>query len=295
MDDLDVPEGAVVAGVDGSTGAGRALELAAQEAERRGTALHVVHAFPWLARAHGWEFAPPADALSAAERLVTDAVGGVRAGRSGLTVTGQVVVDDPAVVLVEASESAALVVVGARGLGPVEGPILGSVSQKVAAHAHGPVLVVRKEAPTDGAPVAVGADPSGDAPEVLEYAFDEAARRGVGLLVVLALGGVSVPPDYADDHVLTLLTEARATTEERFRAELTGWEQRHPDVPVEALFPREHPVEALATVAAEASVVVVGSRGRRGLHGVRLGSVARGVLHRAPAVVVVRVPATERA
>lgn len=294
MDALDVPEGAVVVGVDGSARAARALELAAREAGRRRTVLHVVHAFPWLSQAHGWEFAPETGAMSVAERVVADAVDQVRAEHGGVTVTGQVVVDDPAVVLVEASERAAIVVIGARGLGRVAGQLLGSVSQKVAAHAHGPVLVVREQAPEDGGPVAVGVDPSGDAPEVLEYAFEEALRRGTGLLAVLAVEHESVPPAYADDRVLTLLQEATRTTQGRFRSELAAWERRYPGVPVEPLFPRQHPVEALVTVAAQACVVVVGSRGRRGLRAVRLGSVARGVLHRAPAVVVVRVPAAGR-
>lgn len=293
MDALDVPEGAVVAGVDGSARAGRALELAAREAERRGAVLHVVHAFPWISEAHGWEFAPESEAMTVAERVVADAVDHVRATHGGVTVTGQVVVDDPAVVLVEASERAAVVVVGARGLGRVTGQLLGSVSQKVAAHAHGPVLVVREDAPVDGGPVAVGVDPSGDAPEVLEYAFEEAVRRGTGLLVVLAVEVESVPPAYADERVVSLLQEATATTQERLRAGLAAWERRYPRVPVEPVFPRQHPVEALATVGEQASVVIVGSRGRRGLRAVRLGSVARGVLHRAPAVVVVRIrPAT---
>jgi nucleotide-binding universal stress UspA family protein len=289
VDALDVPEGAVVAGVDGSARATRALELAAREAVRRGAPLHVVYAFPWLAEAHGWEFTPQADALSMAERVVADAVDQARAAHGGLTVTGQLVVDDPAVVLVEASQWAALVVVGARGLGRTGGQLLGSVSQKVAAHAYGPVLVVREEAPDDGGPVAVGTDPSVDTPEVLEYAFEEAARRGAGVLAVLAVEQESVPPAYADDKVLSLLQEATAQTQQRMRTELTAWSQRYPAVPVEVLFPRQHPVEALVSVTDRASVVVVGSRGRRGLRGVRLGSVARGVLHRAPAVVVVRV------
>jgi nucleotide-binding universal stress UspA family protein len=67
------------------------------------------------------------------------------------------------------------------------------------------------------------------------------------------------------------------------------WAARYPGVPVEEVFVRQHPVEALVSVTGRASVVVVGSRGRRGLREVRLGSVARGVLHRAPRVLVVRV------
>ena len=289
MDALDVPAGAVVVGVDGSARAGRALELATHEAARHGRGLHVVYAFPWLATAHGWEFAPEADALEPAGRVVADAVDRAAAMRADLTVTGQVVVDDPAVVLVEASDQASLVVVGARGLGPVAGQLLGSVSQKVAAHAHGPVLVVREGAVANGGPVAVGADPACETPEVMEYAFEEAVRRRTGVLVVLATERESVPPAYRDDQVLDLLREATAQTRQRTSAAVQGWAARYPGVPVEEVFVHQHPVEALVQVAGRSSVLVVGSRGRRGLRGVRLGSVARGVLHRAPLVLVVRV------
>lgn len=289
MDALDVPAGAVAVGVDGSARAGRALELATQEAARRGTGLHVVYAFPWLAAAHRWEFAPEAGALEVAHQVVADAVERASTARADVMVTGQVVVDDPAVVLVEASERAALVVVGARGLGRVAGQLLGSVSQKVAAHARGPVLVVREDAPADGGPVAVGADPRGETPEVMEYAFEEAVRRRTGVLVVLATEKESVPPAYADERVLGLLREATAQTQQRTSADVQAWAERYPGVPVEEVFLRQHPVEALLSVTDRASVVVVGSRGRRGLRGVRLGSVARGVLHGAPLALVVPV------
>ena len=44
---------------------------------------------------------------------------------------------------------AGLIVVGSRGLGGIRRAILGSVSDSVVRHAHCPVLVVRKEEPTD--------------------------------------------------------------------------------------------------------------------------------------------------
>ena len=44
---------------------------------------------------------------------------------------------------------AGLIVVGSRGLGGISRTMLGSVSDSVVRHAHCPVLVVRKEEPTD--------------------------------------------------------------------------------------------------------------------------------------------------
>ncbi|WP_418608128.1 universal stress protein [Georgenia sp. SUBG003] len=123
---------------------------------------------------------------------------------------------------------------------------------------------MREEAVDDGGPVAVGADPGGGTPEVMEYAFEEAVRRRTGVLVVLATEKESAPPGYADDQVHGLLREATAQTRQRTSAEVQAWSARYPGVPVEEVFVRQHPVEALVSVTDRASVVVVGSRGRRG-------------------------------
>jgi nucleotide-binding universal stress UspA family protein len=51
--------------------------------------------------------------------------------------------DLPARAVLEASEGAWMVVLGARGLGGFKGLLLGSVSQQVVHHAPCPVLIVR--------------------------------------------------------------------------------------------------------------------------------------------------------
>jgi nucleotide-binding universal stress UspA family protein len=286
---LDVPERAVVVGVDGSGRSHRAVEWAAGEAERRGAPLLLVCAVAWQVMAEGG-VAPPGedDLLAPARRIVEEELGRVRQAHPGVTVSGAAVSGRPSVVLVEASERAALVVVGAQGHRPVTGQLLGSVSQKVVAHAHGPVVVVREEAPAEmTGPVVVGADPADPALEALRYAFDEARRRGVGVVVACVTERARTTHSYSPRVSEFFAMQAEEAMEELTRTVDEMALERGVDVEVRRL--AGHPADALLEVAGNDSLVVVGSRGHTGLTGLLLGSVSREVLHRAPAVVVVRV------
>ncbi|MFH5822987.1 universal stress protein [Georgenia sp. AZ-5] len=288
-----VPTGAVVAGTDGSPKAEAAVDWAAEEAARRGTGLHVLYAYPWLARARAWELAPPAEALDAGRGLVRDAAERVRSAHGGLTVTTQVTVADPAFALVEASAGAAVVVIGAVGHGGLARS-LGSVAQKVAAHAHGPVIVFRDRPPHPDGPVVVGMDPNEGAPEAMAYAFDEAARRRVRVVVLQAWQHARTRGEVRDDQTRRFVSDYRRRAGQRTRERVQEWQARHPDVPVELRQVAETPVDALLEASHEAGVVVVGRSGHTGLVGLLLGSVSRGVLAGAHVTAVVRVRHGER-
>ncbi|PFG39556.1 nucleotide-binding universal stress UspA family protein [Georgenia soli] len=288
-EELQVPAGAVVVGVDGSQRSVRAAEWAADEAQLWGTPLHLLYVLEWPAVAEGDDPGVTADVRTGAERLLAEQVERLTGDHPGLEVTGQVTVSQPAVALVEASRSAAVVVVGARGLGRFTGPLLGSVSQKVAAHAHGPVVVVREQVGELPGPVVVGADPLDPPTEALHLAFEEARRRGVGVRVVKGAGrrfaGGAQAPDSARMKLARQLEEAH----ERLRQVVDEVAAEFPGVDVELTESTSYPADAIVEEAGAESLVVVGSRGRGGLAGVLLGSVSRGVLHRAVAVLVVRV------
>src|SRR5690625_814018 len=287
----EFPVGSVVVGTDGSENAHQAVDWAAAEAARRGVGLRVVYAFPWIGGARAWEFSPPPEVTENGERVVAAAVARVAERCPGVTVTTEVLGESPAIALVEASRRAGLVVVGARGHGhgQDEDSLLGSVAQKVTAHARTHVVVVRGESPAgEAAPVVVGMDPEEGAPEAMEVAFEEAQRRGTRLIVVQGDQEDMAYPDYPDavvsGHYDAAASEFAKVTAER----LNEWHRRFPDVPVELRLVRERPVRALVRASAEASIVVVGSRGRGGLAGLLLGSVSRGVASRAPVVAVIR-------
>lgn len=278
------PDNAIVVGVDGTDKDGRAIDWAAEEAARSGVGLHILFAFP----AVGGSRAPvDVDADGIGARVTDWARDRARTAHPGLPVTTETVLDEPSTALVRASEGGSTVVLGARGLGRVAGRLLGSVSQKVTAHAHGVVVVVRDVPREPRGPVVVGVDPRDTAPEVLEFGFSQAAGRDVGLVLLRVVRPLEMTID--DYQVRRALAEMDQEASREFTELAEEWARRHPDVTVQVREVEGHPVEVLTEASADAGLLVVGSRGRRGLTGLRLGSVSRGVLHEVPAVAVVRV------
>jgi nucleotide-binding universal stress UspA family protein len=287
---LQVPAGGMVVGVDGSERSQRAAHWAAEEARLWGAPLHLLYVFEWPAVTEGYDPATVTpDLKTGAERLVAEQTERLRETFPGLDITGEVIIAQPAVALVAASRTAAAIVVGARGLGRFTGPLLGSVSQKVAAHAHGPVIVVREQVGDLPGPVVVGADPLDPPTEALRFAFEEARRREVSVTVVKGAGrrfaGGAQAPDSARMKVARQLQEAH----ERLRQVVDETAAAFPGVDVEITESTAHPADAIVEEAGTESLVVVGSRGHGGLASLLLGSVSRGVLHRSVAVAVVRV------
>jgi nucleotide-binding universal stress UspA family protein len=137
----------VVVGVDDSDNSRAALSAAAEEARLRGCPLHVVRAWGLTnaPKPPTWEpgYVPPfSEYEEAVEHWLEVQVRSVLGEDHGLEVQLHPVHAAPAGVLVDASLSADLVVVGARGLGGFMGLVLGSVSDQLVRHAHCPVLVV---------------------------------------------------------------------------------------------------------------------------------------------------------
>jgi nucleotide-binding universal stress UspA family protein len=285
----------VVVGVDGSPAGLAAVAVAAREARMRGTGLRVVHAFFWPMMRVPLEpssMGPPDGGLrNQADRVVEEALGHAREVAPDVVAEGTVVTGDTLPVMAEESRGAALAVVGSRGLGAFVGLLLGSTGVHLAAHGHCPVLVVRGAGdPAREGPVVAGVDgsPSGDA--AIEFAFAEAAMRGSGLVAVHAWSPwkaeAPAPQDPAAPHASR--AGDLAANEERVLAEaLAGRQERYPDVPVERKVLRDGPREALIEASREASLVVVGARGRGGFTGMLLGSVSQALLHHADCPVAV--------
>lgn len=138
----------IIAAVDGSDNARRALRVAEEIARGTGAKLTVAHVAPpppaWTGseEAVDWsEFTRAYDRY--AEGLLADAEKGL--DRSKLAVDTAVLRGHPAEALAEAATQpdVDLVVVGSRGLGTLARVLLGSVSDRLVHICPKPVLVVR--------------------------------------------------------------------------------------------------------------------------------------------------------
>lgn len=278
--------GSVVVGVDGSPGSDAALAWAVDEALRRRLPLHLLHAtnIDYLVAA---AMLNPADAPAAVDDLVEAARERVQSTSPGLRVTAEASTGAAAHDLVQRSEGAECVVVGAEGRSAVLGA-LGSVSLQVAMHARSPVVVVRgREAGAAAGPVVVGIDGSALSREALGYAFEQASLRGVPLVVVYTwwmefIDGVVVTtpgsPQWEQVEARQRLVVAET---------MAGWREKYPDVDVEVRIEHNRAIDALAAASEGACLTVVGARGRGGFRGLLLGSVSHAVLHRAHSPVAV--------
>ena len=263
---LPVMRDGVLVAVDGLTG-WAAVRVAAGFAARRATTLTVVHVVdaPLLPRSHG------PDPLPAAVDVARTAFPHVDVrplGRTGPVTSS----------LAELAEEHALVVLGSRGPGAFRDLAFGSHGLDLIAHAPCPVVVVRPGADRirSGAPVVVALEGGPLDEPVLDFAFAEAADRGVSLIATRRVDRLRP----AGRLVLAALAPASGPdAEAEVDAELAPWSDRYPQVRVQVEIRHGRPAASILDTARGAALLVVGSRGRGVRTGLALGSVSQAVLH----------------
>jgi nucleotide-binding universal stress UspA family protein len=275
----------IVVGVDGSAGGEAALRWALDEAGLHDAVVVAAMAWTYLDQRHAGksEAFDPAYTDEQAREALRAAVDAVVPPRP---VEQRVILDLPAQALLDAGADADLIVVGARGLGGFKGLLLGSVSERVLEHATGPVAVVHKEhIGRPGGPVVVGIDGSPTSMTALHWAAREAEARKASLRVVHTwqLPPLAGPPT---GELAGLLEEAAQSVLDEAVEDpaLAG-------VEVESRLEYGGSVHALIELAADAALVVVGSRGLGRFERVLLGSTSRQLVHHAPCPTVVTPPA----
>ncbi|MFE6485653.1 universal stress protein [Streptomyces sp. NPDC057757] len=266
----------VTVGVDGSLVAVRALDRACEEAVPRGAVLDIVYAVP---------------DLDEAGPILASAASRVRDRHPGLPFTACAVEGGPVQALLRHGRDAELTVVGARGLGSMAGLLFGSVSLRLAAYTHGPLLVVRGDRRSaGGGEVLLGLESNTDA-DAAAFAFAEAARRGARLRVLNAR-----PRRYPAPESPSLVRVRRAgndgtrqvRTEQALpRLAAAGPGQRYGHAGGGTRTAWTGPAPALLKATCDAAVVVVGARRGPYRLGRRLGPVTHALLNHSHCAVVV--------
>ena len=284
-------------GMDGSEGAMRAVRWATQEAKIRGRGVTLAHAvLPVVAGgAFGMGVPPRLDLIeemrvSAVEELVR-----VAADLDFADVQVHVEVATPSGLLLAASDTAEMIVLGSRGRGGFADLLLGSVGTQVSSHANCPVVVMRADARAGAHEIVVGIDGSPHSLAALAFAFNEASRRGWDLIAVHAWDVPAYDLIVSPDGPIPFPLENVADEEIRLAAEvLSGYRNEYPDVRVSENLVRSPAVQALLDASTNAAMIVVGTRGRNVAIGALLGSVSNGILHKAKVpIAVVPLPADE--
>jgi nucleotide-binding universal stress UspA family protein len=143
----------ILVAVDGSEPASRAVALGADLAVKYGAPLHLVHVIARLEPSKELlEFArvervetPLAVELMGVGQAIVAGARGAAAARGATRVREDVLTGDPADALLGYARDLGidLIVMGRRGVGPIRGLLVGSVSLKVTSLAECPVLTVR--------------------------------------------------------------------------------------------------------------------------------------------------------
>jgi nucleotide-binding universal stress UspA family protein len=187
------------------------------------------------------------------------------------------------------SAGADLLVVGAAEAPARVTPL--STPRWVAAHAAGPVVVVR---PTRGTGLfaghaVVGVDGGEPARAALAFGFGYAAARGVPLAAVHVTGthGEDSRDIWVDDRFAETHLDPPPAALELLDSEVEPYARANPAVPVKRAVWHGGAVSGLLRAAAGARLLAVGDRGRAAPTRLLLGSVSQGVVaHGAGPVVV---------
>ncbi|MDO5534214.1 MAG: universal stress protein [Propionibacteriaceae bacterium] len=287
--------GKIVVGTDLSGRAGVAVDWAAERAAARGVPLLIVMSVPEVPiprRSRMFDALSTGDWPNRLTEMAQDKIAAladtVRAQHPDLIVETEVALGIASYVLARASKTADLVVVGARGEhAPLKVRALGGTADAVVAHAHGPVAVVTDHgtANPDG-PVVVGVDDSPESDAAVRLAAEEALARGVTLRAVhawdiapwtmghMGLTGIySLPPlEALQQHAEELMAPVR---------------ESHPGLDLVVEVTEGRPSAVLVEESAQASEIVVGSRGLGGFTGLLLGSTSKEILRDAQCPVIV--------
>ena len=288
-------ESRIIVGVDGSDQSMHALDWAAQEAAQRRCPLTLVCAYtvPTFSAAAldgGYAALDDSAIRAGAQQVLADAA--ARVASSGAVVDTELFVGDASGVLVDASASAGLAVVGTRGRGGFAGRLLGAVSSALPAHAACPTVVVplrhgQEVTTTPVKRIVVGVDGSPSSQVALRHAVTEAKTWQAELVVAAGVPIAQAAGVMAGWLPSAVNTEQVLAEHEKNVAKAVDQVLDGDDLKVRRVVLDGVGAELLTEFSSAADLIVVGSRGRGGFAGLLLGSTSQAVLHHSACPVMV--------
>lgn len=273
----------ILIGVNATEGSTVALHWAAAECRLRDGELWLVHVpAPETGPSLIWSDEQARTIHAGNSMQLDDLAGATRVAYPDIAVEPLLGHGDAADTLIDLSALADLVVLGTTGLGGNLMSLIGSVSSRVAAQAHCPVVIVPRQLAMRSARVADPTIVAGIAHTTagelaLHFAFDEARRRRISVTAVQAWETEEPAPDG---------TSKQAEAERRLLAMLAAVQAHHPGVSASASLQRGHPAEAVLRAARDAELVVLGAHHSDNRWSSRLGPVPQTVLHHTSCPVV---------
>jgi len=292
MDPAHVPAGSIVVGIDGSPSSDKALTWAIEQAALERRALTIVHSLePLPITETGGMYAMSGidygrlmeDGRAAAQALLAAATARALELDPDLTVHEVLGHVDPRITLESLGESAAMIVLGSRGRGPVSSLLLGSVGVAVSKRAACPVVVHRPrstDASTHG--ILVGVDGTTDSVPAIDFAYRMASWRVLPLTVlhcywdgtpVAPLPGTEMPDDSSEQAVVA--------------ESLAGMQEKFPEVEVRVRLVRGFSDQHLMAASPTCDLLVVGHHPVSAMTDLVRGSVAPAVVEQAHCPVAV--------
>lgn len=286
----------ILVGVDGCPSSDAAVVWAAGEAASRGLGLALVHALDLNSIGLALTTAPLRKLLiETAQPIIDHALKLAAEHQPGVPVRGQVMIGSPTRTLVLLSEQAQLTVVGRTGRGALAHVWLGTVTQRILAHASSPAVAVGGSDATTAATVSrivVGMGEGAAEDSALEFAFSTARRRCIPLEALHVL-----PHSASESDGLVDDPDSEHRDAEEWQAKvLSEWHTSYPEVAVTSVLRSGHAGDVFAEVCRRTDLLVLGHRRHAPYSPHQLGRTASAALHHTTcSVAVIHQPATNSA
>lgn len=173
------------------------------------------------------------------------------------------------IVHVAHDENCDLIVMGRSGLSHLERELMGGVTARVIGHTDRHVLIVQEDARLDWKNILVATDGSANSESAVTHAISVAIEYGSKINAVSVAHTNEEMIALAPEHIRYLVDKCMEYLEKvRQRCEENG-------VPVETFVREGEPHAQITTLANEidASIIIMGTQGRKGLNRLLMGSV----------------------